>query len=340
MKLLRCFLLLACCSGPALAGLTVPAFTAYLDPKIDGASVSKEKGITGWNDPSLQVVWYGELKHAGKLTASVLVKGKSRLQLVVGAEKHEATATHGKAAFGEFNIASPGYVRFGLVSLNGKKDAGEIEALELDGEAVADAHFNLEPRRNAASVHLMYPTEKGAEVALFYNEVTAVEDPTATYYMACGFARGYFGMQVNSPTERRIIFSVWDAASGQSAKDRSTVSGDNQTQLVAKGDGVEASVFGNEGTGGHSHVTYSWKTGQAQKFVVTAKPDGTHTIYSGYWFHPERKQWQLIAAFSAPKDGGWLRGLYSFSEDFNGANGHLRRKALYGPQWIKLSDGQ
>ena len=43
----------------------------------------------------------------------------------------------------------------------------------------------------------------------------------ATYYMACGWHRGYFGMQVNSPTERRIIFSVWD--SGGEAVDRSKV---------------------------------------------------------------------------------------------------------------------
>jgi hypothetical protein len=102
--------------------------------------------------------------------------------------------------------------------------------------------------------------------------------------MACGFARGYFGMQVNSRTERRIIFSVWDAASGSTAMDRSTVAADNYTQLVAKGDGVVAEVFGNEGTGGHSHL-YPWKTGSTQKFFVTATPDGSATVYSGYWFH-------------------------------------------------------
>lgn len=41
-----------------------------------------------------------------------------------------------------------------------------------------------------------------------------------------------------------------------------------------------------------------------------------------------------------PKDGGWLRGLYSFSENFGGANGELRRKALYGNQWIETDQGQ
>ena len=107
--------------------------------------------------------------------------------------------------------------------------------------------------------------------------------------MAAGFSRGYFGMQVNSPTERRIIFSVWDATEGKYAKDRCTVSEENHTTLLAKGDEVKASVFSNEGTGGLSHLKYMWKTGETQKFVLTSKVDGTFTIYTGYWFHPETK---------------------------------------------------
>ena len=338
---ITCLLLL--CASAASAEVRIPAFTAYLDPDVHGATISKEHGITGWKDAGLRVSWFGELKASGKLSASVSLhvpKGHtSKFQLAIGDQKHEAVSKGDSVSFGEYTISQPGYVHFELSSLNGKHEAGDIQELMLDGPAVADAHFNLEPRRNAASVHLVYPTPKDAHIAMFYNEVTAVADPVATYYMACGFARGYFGMQVNSPTERRIIFSVWDAASGQKAKDRTTVSKDDQTQLISKGEGVEASVFGNEGTGGHSHLVYPWKTGQAQRFVVTAKPDGEHTIYAGYWFHPEKQKWQLMASFRAPKDGKWLRGLYSFSEDFDGANGHLQRKALYGPQWIKLDDG-
>ena len=119
----------------------------------------------------------------------------------------------------------------------------EISALVLDGAPASTAHFNLDPRRNAASVHLMYPLPKTVQAVGFYNEVTAVEDPVATYYMACGFSRGYFGMQVNSATERRIIFSVWDSGTGEKAKDRSTVSAENQVQLLGKGSGVEGSAY-------------------------------------------------------------------------------------------------
>lgn len=158
--------------------------------------------------------------------------------------------------------------------------------------------------------------------------------------MACGFRRGYFGMQVNSPTERRIIFSVWDAGAGATALDRSKVDKDHQVSLLAKGDGVHTSVFGSEGTGGHSHLKYLWKTGAVQRFLVTASPEGKQTIYTGYYFHPEKQTWMLIARMQAPQDGGYLRGLHGFSENFDGSTGHLQRKALYGNQWIRTTDGK
>src|SRR6185295_5917000 len=96
--------------------------------------------------------------------------------------------------------------------------------------------------------------------------------------------------------------SVWD--SGHEAVSRSKVADENRVRLVAKGEGVRANDFGNEGTGGHSHLAYAWKTGEKQRLLVTAKPvDNTHTIYAGYYFHPEEKKWTLISAWKAPKDG-------------------------------------
>jgi hypothetical protein len=167
--------------------------------------------------------------------------------------------------------------------------------------------------------------------------VTVKTDPIWSYYEACGFSRGYFGIQVNSLTERRIIFSVWD--SGKEPTDRTKVAAEDRVLLVAKGDGVEASDFGNEGTGGHSHLVYPWKTGDTYRFLVFANPEDSSTVYSGYFYFPERKRWELIASFRAPKDGGYLRGLYSFNEDFEGANGQQQRLAEFGNQWIKTAGG-
>ena len=360
MKTLRLALALLFTVSAAHAELRVPAFTAYLEPDANGAKVGKD-GITGWTKAEVTVSWYGEFKTAGKVDVSIVMRlpkdAVAVLKLAAqrrppfplaelaqkkGPKEVKVTGT-GEAMtvkFGEFSILSPGYAEISLWSVNPPpQPANDVVELVLDGPAVKDAHFNMKERRNAASVHLTYQTPKDAKVDAFYCEVTAVEDPVATYYMATGWNRGYFGMQVNSATERRIIFSVWDG--GGEAKDRSKVADENRTKLVAKGEGVSAGDFGNEGTGGHSHLVYPWKTGEVQKFVVTAKPsDETHTVYSGYWFHPEKKQWMLISSWNAPQTGSWLHGLYSFSENFGGSNGQLRRKALYGNQWLRTDDGQ
>jgi len=331
------------------AEMKIPAFTAYSDPLPEKVRISKRSGISGWNDPAVKVMWFGELRQTGSVECAVSLKlpasGESKLRLTVGGVSREATArgevnAEATVSFGSFDIARPGYQKFLLETLNPKgTQAGTITDLGLKGSVVENAHFNLKPRRNAASVHLGYPVPEGMKVEAFYCEVTAVEEPVTTFYMACGWHRGYFGMQVNSETERRIIFSVWD--SGNEAVDRDKVASTNRVTLVAKGEGVYSGDFGNEGTGGHSHLKYVWKTGEKQKFIITAKPvEGVFTIFSGFYWHPDKKEWMLISSWKAPKEGGYLRGLHSFSENFWGDNGHLRRKALYGNQWIRTSEGQ
>ena len=335
--------------GSIQAELRVPAATAYFEPDPHGAKISKESGITGWTKPELKVVWYGQLKQSGALQASIAVrlkpKTESRLKLSIAGKSVERTvqSKNGESTtvdFGTYEITKAGYHSMVLESLNAKgKPAGNIQALILDGTAIVDAHFNLKPRRNAASVHLAYPVPRDTKVSAFYCEMTGVEDPLWTYYMACGWHRGYFGMQVNSPTERRIIFSVWD--SGNEAVDRKKVEDENRVTLIAKGDGVYSGSFGNEGTGGHSHLKYPWKTGEKQRFLVTANPvSETQTVFAGYYFHPDSQKWMLISSWKAPKEGKYLRGLYSFSENFGGQNGHVVRKALYGNQWIRTAAGE
>jgi hypothetical protein len=342
---------LALCAWTASAAeLRIPAFTAYTLPDAEGARVSQREGVTRWTDPALSVNWYGQFKHAGEVTAKVVLRlpkdAQSKLKLTVGEASREVTVlgtgsdTPVTADFGAFKIAGTGFQRFALTSLNERgQPSGNLEALVLDGPAAEDAHFNLKERRNAASVHMNYPLPPEEKIQWFYNEVTGVTDPTSTFYMACGFNRGYFGMQVNSPTERRIIFSVWD--SGNEGVDRSKVAADDRVQLIAKGEGVYAGDFGNEGTGGHSHLKTMWKTGQTQRFLLGAQPvDATHTVYAGYWWNPEQQDWLLIAAMKAPKAGGYLTRLHAFSENFWGSNGHIQRKALYGNQWVRTAAGQ
>ncbi len=352
LRALQAVLAFAATAVAFAADLAIPAFTAYTEPDANAARTSERGGLRGWTDPAQSVNWHGLFRATGSVTARLslsLPEGvESHLRLTVGGQSREATARGAASGgplelgFGTFEVARTGYTRFRLESLNPKgRPAGDLATLHLSGPATEGAHFNLKERRNAASVHLSYvnPSTHKAPVHAFHCEVTAVEDPTTTFYMACGWHRGYFGMQVNSPSERRIIFSVWD--SGGEAVDRGKVSDENRVKLVAKGDGVFTGDFGNEGTGGHSHLKYPWKTGQPQRFLVTATPtNGTFTVFSGYYLHPDSRRWMLISAWRAPKEGGALRGLHSFSENFWGSSGNVVRKARYGQQWLLDANGQ
>ena len=324
--------------------LSIPAFTAYLGPDPNGARVSKDDGITDWNTATNKIKWSGQLKNTGDLSIQVRLTLKKNepleLHLKLGDQFKRLTVTGTGvsmlADFGELSVTRNGYHTFILSS---PAPSGKIEELTLDGPPAKDAHFNFKPRRNSASVHLSYPIEREEEISAFYCELTGIEEPLWTYYMACGWHRGYFGMQINSPTERRIIFSVWD--SGGEAADRNKVGQEDRVTLIAKGESVNSGSFGNEGTGGHSHLKYQWETGVKQRFLVTAEPvDSTHTIFAGYYFHPDKKTWILISSWKAPKEGKRLRGLYSFSENFAGKNGNLLRKASYGNQWVRTSAGE
>jgi hypothetical protein len=330
--------------------LLIPAYTAYTLPDPNGARISERNGLTHWNDPDLTANWYGLFRQTGALHANLTLrlpdKSESLLSLTVDGQTNRFSVT-GKGIenpvtieCGDFSLTSTGYHQIILSSLNPPgTQPGDITALQLSGPAMKGAHFNLKERRNASSVHLMYPVPDDTRIAAFYCEVTALADPTTTFYMACGWHRGYFGMQVNSPSERRVIFSVWD--SGGEAVNRDKVSSENRVTLLAKGDGVYSGDFGNEGTGGHSHLKYPWKTGETQKFLVTAQPTNeTFTAFSGYYFHPDSHQWMLISSWMAPKEGGYVKRPHSFSENFWGSNGHLPRKALYGNQWILTDKGE
>jgi hypothetical protein len=314
--------------------LFVPGFTAYSEPNDEGIPI-EQSGAGPWKDPKQSLVWIGDLK-AGNLSLQ-LKGGKPGVGYSIQIDSKIERVSNTQVA--QFNINRPGYRRITVhAAPSNSQDFGTIQGLQLAGSAIEGARFNLKERRNSASVHLKYPLDATEKAEWFYNEIRPKTDPKYTYYEACGWHRGYFGIQVNSPTERRIIFSVWDA--GKEAIDRNKVGDDNRVKLLKKGEDVVAGDFGNEGTGGHSHMVYNWKTNAVHRFLVHAEPKGDATVYSGYYYFNERKEWGLIAKFRAPKDGSYMKGLYSFNENFGGSNGNLQRMAEFGPVFIAGTDGK
>lgn len=332
---------------PAFTGYAIPAETS--NEEDESLLFSEKAGLHNWTDTHQQLQYFFNIKNSGNLSLSLFAKNNlagNKLKIELAGKSFFVTIPAGKT-FKKIPIGTISNLHTGFytIAISAVKKTGktiaDIQSIELSGTAAKDIHFNTKPRRNAASVHLLYSIPDTSKAVSFYNEITIPEgaDPVHTYYMACGFARGYFGIQVNSATERRVIFSVWDA--GKEAIDRNKTAEEDKVQLVAKGADVIAGGFGNEGTGGHSHWVYNWKTGTTYKFLVTALPDSASntTIYTGYFFMPEFQKWKLVAAFKAPKDGKYLNGLYSFVENFWGVNGQLNRKALFGNQWIRNENG-
>jgi hypothetical protein len=352
-------------SAAAAATLTLPAFTGYAHPDPDRAR-RRDDGSLERCDGTL--VFYVHLATAGELHLALRRDAAPGGELITAVGPTHApppapipgtfvppswpvpdpprtTTTRlsslkspADAALGTFPIAAPGYHRIELRFADGAQ-LRELHSITLSGPAAIGARGNQKERRNAASVHLGYevPTAHRDDVAWFYVEVTPRVDPLWTFYMATGWRRGYFGMQVNSPTERRVNFSVWDA--GDEPTDRDRVAAADRVTLVAKGEDVVADRFGNEGTGGHSHLVHDWRLGDTFRFLVHAARDGAHTTYTGwFWFAAERR-WGLVASFRAPKDGQLLRGLHSFSENFAGQNGDALRECRFGNVWVGTLGG-
>ncbi len=336
--------------------VSIPAYTGYATPteneteESESSLFSEKEGLHNWTNTQQRLHYYFNLATTGPLTISLFVKNNtagSKLQVGINDKKFIVTIPSGngfkKIIAGTVQVNAIGFNSISLTALHkAGKTIADIQSIELSGKASKALQFNAKPRRNAASVHLRYPISDTSRIVSFYNEITvpAGADPLYTYYMACGFARGYFGIQVNSPTERRVIFSVWDA--GNEAIDRNKVPDERKVKLLGKGLDVVTNDFGNEGTGGHSHFVYNWKAGEKYKFLVTALPDSATktTIYTGYFFMPDVQKWKLIASFKAPEDAKYLNHLYSFVENFDGANGQLKRKAIFSNQWVREESGK
>jgi hypothetical protein len=186
------------------------------------------------------------------------------------------------------------------------------------------------------SVHLVYPAPEGVA---FYNEVTVGLSAAGTYFMACGFDLGYFGIQQLDGRKKVVLFSVWDPGK---QSDPNQVDKDRQVRTLYRGEGVRVGRFGNEGTGGQSFFDYDWNAGTTYRFFVTASPVGDRTALAAFFYLPEKKAWKHLVTFSTIAQHRGLRGYYSFIEDFrrNGVSATEARRARFGNGWIRSKDGQ
>jgi hypothetical protein len=345
-------LLLAACAG-AWAAASAADISVPIGPNswvFDAAGscipsrIAAAEGIRQWSDGTLTIRTYLFVGARGPLTLSLtaaVAGGSSRLRLTLGAESREitiASTAPGPVAVGTFAIDQPGYH---CLELRGVARTGptfaEITSLEVGGVAADQLHFikdDVHFGRRGPSVHLGYQLPPEArDLCYVYSEVRVPvgKDVVGTYCMANGFGEGYSGMQVNSPSERRILFSVW---SPFATNDASKTPEADRVVLLRKGAEVHAQAFGGEGSGGQSYLVFPWKAGSTYRFLLGGRPDGDGTtVYSAWFFPPETGHWQLIASFRRPRTTTYLTHWYSFLENFSPDTGAITREADYGNQW-------
>src|SRR5882672_2479360 len=86
-----------------------------------------------------------------------------------------------------------------------------VVILLAESTALSGAESQQAPQA-ARSVHLWYPAP---DAVLFYNEMVVEKSTGGSYFMACGWNAGYFGIQELANHQKVILFSVWDAADEQ-----------------------------------------------------------------------------------------------------------------------------
>lgn len=360
--MLSLLMMVLCVSGSiadAAAGmqeLSVPvagnAYRSVPDPFFPSR---RREDTLQWNDSKEVYSIYFHVDQACELQLSLDAKssaGASKLDVTVGAKTFHVTLENDEFSTveaGSVSAEKPGYVQVNLQGVKSSgKSSGEIrnlvvktstEGVKLTCVATNDGNMFYWGRRGP-SVHLSYVVPKDVDLEYSYSEIVVAEgeDPIGSYFMANGFAEGYFGIQVNSEKERRVLFSVWSPFSTDNPKD---IPPDQRVELLGKGPDVRSGEFGNEGSGGQSFLIYPWKAGRTYRFLTQVKPNGDgSTNYTSWFGDKQADEWRLIASFRRPRTDTHLKGFHSFLENFNPQTGHITRRGQHQNVWVCDTKGK
>jgi len=323
-------------------------------PKPSGTGLQRDGSVV-WSDPEGVFSVYFHIDRPGNLRLAILARvkdGRSTLETRVGQESFQTVLEGTKFVphqIGRIKVEKAGYIRvdFQSAKRTGKVYAeirdllvsSDTDGLKLDYVKSNKGNMFYWGRRGP-SVHLRYEVPQNRKLQYAYSEITVPtgQDPVGSYFMANGFGEGYFGFQVNSLKERRVLFSVWSPFKTNNPRD---IPKDQQIVTLGRGREVHIGKFGNEGSGGQSFLVYPWKAGTTYRFLTEVKPDGKgNTTYTSWFGDKSAGKWRLIASFRRPKTDTHLRGFHSFLESFSPNFGHIERRGHYANVWVRDTSGQ
>lgn len=333
-----------------LAGNTFPA-----SPR-DGRSIDARSGLrlaaAAEATQAAEFKAYFRVNQAAKLALSfgkAASTGNAKVITTVNGERFVSDLSDAKeqtVAIGDVNVKAAGYVELQIQAIGqGMVTLGDVmvqsDSADLKVDFVQNNNGNMFYwGRRGPSVHLRYTVPRDRKIQYAYSELTVPEglDPIGSYFMANGFGQGYFGMQVNGPSERRVLFSVWSPYKTDNPRE---IPADQRIQLLGQGEGVHIGQFGNEGSGGQSYMRYPWVAGRTYRFLTEVKPvSETETAYTCWFGDKDKDEWRLVASFKRPKTNTYLTGFHSFLENFNPSFGQFERKIDYANIWVVDSEGQ
>jgi hypothetical protein len=166
-------------------------------------------------------------------------------------------------------------------------------------------------RTFAATEALNWNTRGQPNITCIYGEITVLASIPSIYFCGAQWdgVGGYCGIQHNSPTERRTIFSIWDTA--PTLRPRVTAA-DKETVF---------NRFGGEGEGAHTHMIWNWKYGETFRFFLQKRPGATpSTTDTRYYIFDPARQWRHSATINSPNGdknrGTTFDGVVSWIENF------------------------
>lgn len=334
--------------------ISIPvAGNSWVVDRIDNKDriVTKE-GIRNWMNEATVISTFFRVEQTGSIKLAMRAKvpsGASTIRVTFAGQSRDIELSNGDYApisIGTFHVTQSGYQSLDMQGLfKTARTYADITDVLISGEATRGKVYYVKDDfyfgRRGPSVHLTYKIpETVKDVLYFYNEITIPqgEDVVGSFFMANGFGQGYFGMQVNSQQERRILFSVWSPYRTDNPQD---IPEDQRIKLLKKGKAVHAGKFGGEGSGGQSYHRYMWRANTTYCFLLKGEPaENNATEFSAWFYAPEIGKWELIASFRRPKTSTYLTRLHSFLENFIPATGQYGRKGLYANQWVRDIEGQ